>query len=151
MRSLHRPSESALRAGFLTLAALHLALGAWMITSPHSFFKTIGAFEAYNPHYERDTATFYLAFALGAFFAATRPAWRVPVLAMITLQYAAHTINHAFDAGRANNSWAGGFDVVSLALATAQFALLLWLLARPGNPRTTAPRERRADVTPVNS
>jgi hypothetical protein len=131
------PSERALRLVFVSLAVVHLALGLWMFASPHSFFTTIGAFESYNRHYERDTATFYFAFALGAWIAATRPAWRVPVLAMTTLQYAAHTLNHAVDVGRANNSWAGIFDVVSLGLATIQFAVLLWLLVRR-NSRTAA-------------
>jgi len=124
------PTESALRVFFVTLALLHLALGLWMFVSPRSFFATIGAFESYNRHYERDTATFYLAFALGAWVAVRRPRWRVPVLAMTTLQYAVHSINHAIDVNRANNSWAGPVDVVLLALATIQFAALLWLLVR---------------------
>ncbi len=123
-------SEPRLRLAFGALAALQLAIGVWMIVSPRSFFDTIGAFQAYNPHYERDTATFYLAFAFGAAVAVSRPAWRIPVLAMITLQYLAHSLNHAFDINRANNSWAGPVDVVSLALATVQFAVLLWLLTR---------------------
>jgi hypothetical protein len=124
------PSERALRVAFGALAVMHLALGMWMAISPHSFFTTIGAFEAYNPHYERDTATYVLALAFGAAMAVSRPAWRLPVLGMITLQYALHSLNHALDVGRANNSWAGPVDLGSLALATVQFAALLWLLGR---------------------
>ncbi len=126
-------SERTLHIFFLGLAVVNLALGAWLFLFPHSFFTTIGAFESYNRHYERDTATFYFAFSLGAWGAATRPAWRVPVLAMTTLQYAVHTVNHAIDVDRANNSWAGIFDLVSLGLATVQFAALLWLLTRHGS------------------
>jgi hypothetical protein len=125
-------SERTVRLAFLALALTSLGIGAWLFFFPHSFYDTIGAFEAYNRHYERDTATFYFAFAFGSYVAARRPAWRIPVLAMTTLQYLLHTINHGIDAGDANNSWAGPFDVVSLALATVQFAGLLWLLRRRG-------------------
>ncbi len=74
-------SERTLRIVFVGLAVVNLAVGVWLFAFPHSFFTTIGAFGSYNRHYERDTATFYFAFALGAWIAATRPAWRVPVLA----------------------------------------------------------------------
>ncbi len=115
---------------FVGIAGAHVALAVWPFFFPHSFYTTIGAFSTYNPHYERDTATFYFAFAVGASVAARRPSWRVPVLAMITVQYLIHTINHGIDVNNANNSWAGLFDLVSLGLATMQFALLLGLLLR---------------------
>lgn len=121
-------SERTLGIVFMSLAVVNLALGVWLFAFPHSFYTTIGAFGSYNRHYERDTASFYFAFALGAWVAAARPFWRVPVLAMTTLQYAVHTINHAIDVDHANNSWAGAFDLASLGLATVQFAALLWLL-----------------------
>ena len=123
-------SEPTLKLAFRGLAVVNLALGLWLFLFPRSFYTTIGAFETYNRHYERDVATFYLAFALGAWAAATRPSWRVPVLAMTTLQYAIHTVNHGIDVNAANNSWAGPFDLISLALATLQFAFLLGLIVR---------------------
>lgn len=129
------PSDGALRLGFMVLAAVHLALGAWMFFFPHSFFTTLGSFGSYNRHYERDTATFYFAFALGSWMAALRPGWRIPVLAMITLQYAIHSLNHLIDVSRSHNGWAGPVDVASLGLATLQFAALLWLLTRRGEVR----------------
>lgn len=123
-------SERTLRIVFLSLAAFNLGLGVWLFFFPRSFYTTIGAFEAYNRHYERDVATFNFAFALGAWLAARRPSWRVPVLAMTTLQFLVHTINHGIDAGDSNNSWAGPVDFASLGLGTVQFAALLWLLRR---------------------
>jgi hypothetical protein len=123
-------SERTLRIVFLGLAVLNLGLGVWLFFFPHSFYTSIGAFDAYNRHYERDVATFYLGFAAGAWGAATRPSWRVPVLAMTTIQYLAHTINHGIDVDSAHNSWAGPFDLISLGLGTIQFAGLLWLLLR---------------------
>jgi hypothetical protein len=138
MVSFSQPSERVLRAFFLGLAVIHFGLGVWMFAAPHSFFLTIGAFDSYNPHYERDTATFYFAFALGSWIAASRPAWRLPILAITTLQYALHTLNHAIDLNHANNAWAGPFDLISLGLATVQFAALLWLFANrtPSGART---------------
>jgi hypothetical protein len=53
------------------------------------------------------------------------------VLAVITVQYVLHALNHLYDVGRAGNSWAGPVDAVTLALAALQFAALLWLLTRP--------------------
>lgn len=127
-------SERAQRALFASLAVIHLGLGAWMVLAPRSFFDSIGAFGEYNPHYLRDTATFYLAFALGAAIAFTRPAWRVPVLAITALQYVIHTANHVVDVDEANNSWAGPVDAISLGLAAVQFvgALVLLLKLRQG-------------------
>jgi hypothetical protein len=129
MKGLIQPSERLLRACFLGLAAIHFGIGVWMFAAPHSFFLTVGAFDSYNRHYERDTATFYFAFALGSWMAALRPAWRLPILAITTLQYALHTVNHGIDVNNANNAWAGVFDLVSLGLPTLQFAALLWILA----------------------
>jgi hypothetical protein len=133
-----QPSERSLRLFFAGLALIHFAIGVWMAASPHSFFKTVGAFDLYSRHYERDAATFYLAFAVGSAVAVTRPRWRIPVLTITTVQYALHTINHGVDVGRAHNSWAGLFDVISLGLGSIQFAALLWLLV--GRERAEARR-----------
>ncbi len=73
-------------------------------------------------------ATFYLALAVVGWIAASQVSWRIPVLAVLTIQYVLHSINHALDVDRAHNSWAGPFDVVSLGLAAIQFVVLLWLL-----------------------
>lgn len=125
-----QPSEGVLRFFFASVAVVHVGLGIWLFASPHSFFRTIGAFDTYNRHYERDVATFYLALGAGGWIAATRAAWRVPVLTVLTIQYVLHSINHAIDVDRARNSWAGPFDVASLSLAAVQFAVLLWLLVQ---------------------
>ncbi len=127
---LARMSERSLRLVFFGLTAVNFGLAIWLFFFPHSFYTTIGDFGVYNRHYERDVATFYVAFALGALVAARYPSWRVPVLAMTTIQYLTHTINHGIDVSDANNSWAGPFDLATLGLGTIQFAGLLWLLHR---------------------
>lgn len=127
-------SERVIRIAFLGLAVVNLGLAIWLFFFPHSFYTTVGAFGPYNRHYERDVATFYLAFALGAWGATKRPSWRVPVLAMTTLQYVTHAINHGIDVNAANNSWAGPFDLASIGFAALQFAALLLLLLRRERP-----------------
>ncbi|GAC1323341.1 MAG: hypothetical protein NVSMB25_19550 [Thermoleophilaceae bacterium] len=127
-------SERALRTILVAVAALHLALAIWLFFSPHSFFKTIGPFGPYNRHYERDVATFYLALGAGAAVATRRASWRVPVLAILTLQYIVHAVNHVIDVNRSHNAWAGPFDVVTLGLGGLQLAGFLWLLRRREEP-----------------
>jgi hypothetical protein len=114
-----------LEAGLLVFASYHLALAAWMAISPHSFFKALGPFGAFNGHYIRDTATFEAALGVGLAVALRRPAWRVPLLAVVTVQFALHSVNHLVDIGSAHPAWIGWFDFFSLA---ASSALLAWLL-----------------------
>ncbi len=56
--------------------------------------------------------------------AARRPAWRVPILAITTIQYALHSLNHLLDIAKAHPAWTGYFNFFSLAAATV---LLAWL------------------------
>jgi hypothetical protein len=114
------------QAGLVVFASYHLALAAWMAVSPHSFFTALGAFGVRNDHYIRDTATFEAALGVGLLIALRRPAWRVPVLGVVALQFALHSLNHLVDIAAARPAWTGYFDFFSLA---ASSALLLWLLA----------------------
>jgi hypothetical protein len=116
----------ALEVGIGVFAAYHLALAAFMTIAPHAFYTAVGPFGPANDHYIRDTATFDAALGVGLLIAARRPSWRVPVLAVVTIQFVLHTLNHLLDIGEAHPAWVGYFDLASLAAATA---LLLWLLA----------------------
>jgi hypothetical protein len=116
---------SVVEAGLVVFAAYHLGLAAWMAISPHSFFKAVGGFGTLNAHYIRDTATFEAALGVGLAIAVTRPSWRVPVLAVVAVQFGLHSINHLLDIGNAHPAWTGYFDFFSLA---ASSALLVWLL-----------------------
>src|SRR4051794_36276446 len=112
-------------AGTLVLGLAQIGLGLWMAAAPRSFFDAIGGFGAYNEHYLRDVSTFYLALGIALVVAWRRPAWRVPVLWVALLQYAFHVVNHLVDVGDAHPGWVGPFDVISLAVGAAAFALLL--------------------------
>ena len=112
----------ALPAGVAALAATQLALGLWMAVSPRSFFDAIGPFGAYNDHYVRDVATWYLAFGAALAVAVRRPSWRAPLLGLAVLQYGLHTVNHLVDIGDADPGWVGVFDAVTLGLTTVLLA-----------------------------
>jgi hypothetical protein len=127
-RRLHRGTgltEEALLIGLSAFAVYHLALAAWMAISPHSFYTAIGPFDAYNRHYIRDTATFNAALGVGFAVAVFRPAWRLPVLAITTVQFALHALNHLVDIDRAHPAGVGYFDFFALLASTALLGLML--------------------------
>ncbi|MBI4259816.1 MAG: hypothetical protein HY658_04555 [Actinobacteria bacterium] len=125
----------SMRGALYALGLAHLALGAWQAFSPESFFRSLGGFGLWNPHYIRDVATFYLALGAGLLVAAGRPAWRVPVVAVTAFQYALHSVNHAFDVRLASPAWVGYADLVALLAVTAVLLLLLSrLLAAERSP-----------------
>ena len=105
----------------------HIALGAWQLIAPGSFFDTIGGFGTSNPHYTRDVGTFTLA--LGVAFAASYrwPAWRPGVVGYALLQYAFHSVNHLADIGAADPKAVGPID---FALLLATTAVLGWTLVQ---------------------
>jgi hypothetical protein len=117
--------ERALVLGLGVLAVYHLALAIFMVAGAHAFYKSIGPFDGYNPHYIRDVATYSAAIGAGLAVAVVRPAWRVPVLAVTAVQFALHTLNHLVDIGDAHPGWSGYFDFFSLLAATL---LLAWML-----------------------
>jgi hypothetical protein len=115
----------ALAAGIALFAIYSVALAVFMAAAPHAFYAHVGPFGSRNDHYIRDTATFSAAIGVGLLIALRRPAWRVPMLAVTTVQFALHSINHLVDIDKAHPAWNGYFDFFALAAATA---LLGWLL-----------------------
>jgi len=122
--SLRSPPPSITAVGIAAFAAVQLGLALFMAASPHGFYTAVGPFGAFNGHYIRDVSTFYATIGVGLLVAIRRVSWRVPVLALTTIQYALHSVNHLIDIGRAHPAWNGYFDFGSLAAATV---LLAWL------------------------
>jgi hypothetical protein len=122
--ALHDPAPSVVTVGLVAYAAVQLGLALFMAVSPHAFYTAVGPFGAFNGHYIRDVASFYGAIGVGLAIAVRRSSWRVPVLALATIQYALHSVNHLIDIGKAHPAWDGYFDFFSLAAATV---LLAWL------------------------
>jgi hypothetical protein len=111
-------NEARLRTVLLVVALYHLALGAFMFFAAGAFYKSFGKFPPENHHYVKDVATFYIAFGVGAFVSVRRRTWRVPVLAVITLEYAIHALNHLIDVSKASTDFIGWFDFFALSLFT---------------------------------
>jgi hypothetical protein len=59
-----RMHRIALRPLLALLGVYHLLLGVAMAAAPRTFFDDVATYGAFNDHYIRDVATFYLA--LGA-------------------------------------------------------------------------------------
>jgi len=133
------PAPRLLDLGLAVFAVVYLAEALFMTVSPHAFYTSIGPFNAYNPHYLRDNATFSAAFGAGLAVSVVRPGWRVPMLAVTTLQYGLHSINHLADIDIAHPRWTGYFDFFSLLAATL---VLVWLL------RTAIACERAPTLAP---
>jgi hypothetical protein len=118
------PAPSVVAVGLVAFAAIQLGLALLMAISPHTFYTAVGPFGTFNGHYIRDVASFYGAIGIGLLLAVRRASWRTPVLAITTIQYALHSVNHLIDIGKAHPVWNGYVDFFSLAGATV---LLAWL------------------------
>jgi hypothetical protein len=118
-------TSSWMRPALLALAASSILLGLWQVLAPGSFFDAIADFGPRNDHDLRDVASYYLAAGIALAIAAGRPSWRAPVLALVTLQYGIHALNHLLDVGDADPSWIGPFDAVLLIGTTGFLAVLL--------------------------
>jgi hypothetical protein len=143
-------ADALLQAGLIVLAAYNIALALFMAISPHAFYRAVGPFEALNRHYIRDVATFSAALGVGFVVAIRRPSWRVPLLAVTTVQFALHTVNHLVDASSAHPPWTGWFDFASLLAGTLLIAWM-WREAarREAAGRSGGPaRPGRASVSP---
>jgi hypothetical protein len=105
----------------------HIALGAWQLIAPGSFFDTIGGFGTSNPHYTRDVGTFTLALGVAFAISYRWPAWRPGVVGYALLQYAFHSVNHLADIGAAHPKRVGPID---FALLLATTGVLGWTLVQ---------------------
>lgn len=132
-----RVATGPVAAGLLAFGVLELLLALAMAASPHAFFRAIGPFGAYNAHYIRDVASFEAAIGVVLLIALRRPSWRVPALALATIQFALHSLNHLLDIGRAHPLWTGYFDFFSLAAATVVLGWL-WHRASVENERSAS-------------
>jgi hypothetical protein len=119
--------EARLRQALVLLAGVQLILGAFLAVAPETFEDTIAPYgSGADDHFLRDIATFYLAVGAALLLAVRRRSWRVPVLFVVALQYAIHTLNHLIDITDTDPGWLGPFNFASLLLLTV---LTGWVLA----------------------
>lgn len=137
-----KPRLGAVELGLGAFAVYHFALAVLMAAAPHVFYTQIGPFGPQNDHYIRDTATFNAALGFGLLVALRRPAWRIPVLTVTTVQFALHSINHLIDIDSAHPAWTGYFDFFALAAATVLLAFLL----RAARARTATAERQDSEI-----
>jgi hypothetical protein len=120
-----RMHRLALRPLLALLGVYHLLLGVAMVAAPRTFFDDVATYGAFNDHYIRDVATFYLALGAVLLVAVAKTSWQTPLLAFAALQYALHVFNHLWDISDTDPGWLGPANAAALALIAA---VLLWLL-----------------------
>ncbi len=141
--------RGTLEVGIGAFAGIELLLAVFTAISPHAFYTAIGPFGAFNPHYLRDVASFEGAMGLALLVAVFRPSWRVPVLALTTVQFGLHSVNHLIDIGKAHPRWTGYFDFFSLAAATLVLAWL-WRAASRDDANGAPPAEAGEPQAPLS-
>jgi hypothetical protein len=138
-----RMHRLALRPLLALLGLYHLLLGVAMVAAPQTFFDDVATYGAFNDHYIRDVASFYLALGVVMLVAVAKVSWQTPLLAFATLQYALHLLNHLWDVSDTDPGWLGPANAAALALIGA---VLLWLLR--GGDKGAKTRGDGAAVTP---
>lgn len=120
-------ADDAVRVGLVAFGLYLLAIAAFGVVAPGTFFEELGRFGPRNDHYIHDVAAFQAAVGVVLLLAVRRPPWRVPALAVACLQFGLHAISHLVDLGDADPGWVGVAELIGLLLATGA---LVWLLAR---------------------
>ncbi len=131
--------ERGLVIGLAAYGVYHLALGLLMVIDPGTFFSEIGPFGVQNDHYIGDLATYNLAAGAVLLAAIRLRSWRVPVLALLLIQFALHSINHLIDIDEATPESVGVADFVGLVVGTALLAVLLVVARRSAAARSAVP------------
>jgi hypothetical protein len=114
------PRTAAL--AFVALGAAHLAVGAWMLFAPGSFYDAIGTFPPRNDHFIGEVGAYYVALGVTFVAAARRATWRGGVLLLAVVQYALHLGAHLYDIDDPPEDWVGP---VSAALVGAGLLVLV--------------------------
>jgi hypothetical protein len=128
---------AVIRAGVAALALVELALGAWQLFAPHSFYASfptgqgwVRALGAYDAHLMTDVGELTLALGAMLAFAAVVFERRLVQVALVVylVQAVPHLVFHAI-----HRDGLSGADNVgnlgTLALAVLVPAVLLWLTA----------------------
>ena len=132
MATLQEPARASARADVVTIVLVvagvqQLATGVLALLAPGTFYDVLAAYPPQNDHFLMDLGSWMIALGAIALYGARRAEWRAPLLGLLGLQYALHTIPHVLHVDDAEEAWQGWFALISLALAAA---LLLGLFLR---------------------
>lgn len=107
------------------VAAIQILPGVLAFVAPGAFYDLLGPYPPQNDHFIKDLGSWQIALGAAALIGARRPDWRVPILGVLTLQFALHTVSHAIDVGATDPSWNGPVSLALEALVTLVLAALL--------------------------
>ena len=106
-------------------AATQIVPGLLAFLAPGAFYDLLAPFPPQNDHMTRDVGSWQIALGLAAAVAVGRRSWRVPMLAILTLQYALHAMSHLIDVDESDPAWIGPAELVVLAVAALVLAGVL--------------------------
>ncbi len=95
-----------------------LVPGVLAFVAPGAFYDTLAPFPPQNDHILRDVGSWQIALGLAALLAIRRPSFRVPMLGVLTLQFALHAISHLIDMDDPDPSWLGPVEFATLVAGT---------------------------------
>lgn len=113
------------------VAAAQLLPGLLAFLAPGAFYDLLAPYPPENEHLSKDLGAWQIGLGAAALIAARRPAWRVPMLGVLALQYGLHTVSHAIDVSGSDPAWNGPAVLVLQALATLVLLALLMKERRP--------------------
>ena len=115
------------------LAGINLANGVWMLVGPEGWYYGVPAAVPdsgpLNLHFVRDIGATYVMMGAALFWAAERPADRIPMVTIVLLFHVLHGAGHVLDtlAGRLPSShWLIDFPGVYLPMLV--LVAMLWRL-----------------------
>jgi hypothetical protein len=126
----------------LALLALGMAANAaWMLADPARWYSDLPAAVPdtgpYNEHFVRDIGCAFATVALALAWAALRPSWRAPLVAVAAVFLVLHALLHVFDTVRgfldADHWW---LDLPGVYLPAVLLAAMSALLLRGRAART---------------
>ena len=116
----------------LVVAATQIVPGLLAFAAPGVFYDEIGPFPPENEHFIRDLGSWQIALGAAALVAVRRPAWRLPMLGLLALQYGLHAISHLVDLDASERD---GQAAATLALQVGACAVLTALCVRERGQR----------------
>lgn len=110
----------------LVVGFTQLATGVLAFVAPGAFYDLVAGYPPENHHFVKDVGSWNVALGAIALYGARRADWRTPLLGLLALQYALHTVSHVIDAGDSDPGWHSTFALITQGFgAVLLFALFL--------------------------
>ena len=102
-----------IKAVLVVAGLAQLLPGLLAFVAPGAFYDALAGYPPENHHFITDLGSWQIALGVAALYAATRVEWQVPMLGILTLQYALHAVSHVIDVGDSDPAWQGPFALVA--------------------------------------